>query len=221
MNCIFKGVHKTHLILIAVFMVSSGLVAQESGSGMPVKQGNTVEEGPDINPLSIGVEIGAPSGVSLNAEYVTPWLDNRVAFYVDYLPFKLTVDDVKIKTNNFEFGTNIYLNNKGRGLYASLGYLSYNGEAEVQDVEFDNGAVGSGETSIDFNTFNVKIGGKFGRRLYFRIEAGYGFGSIPDELVITSTSGNGSTTEPIDDVVSFFGASGIPLFNLGFGYSFL
>ena len=212
---------RTTLLCCILMLTTTEILAQESDSGMPAKQVNTVKDGPDIHPLRIGLELGAPSGINLNAEYVTPWLDNRVAFYVDYLPFSVTIDDVKIKTNNFEIGTNIYFNNKGKGFYGSLGYLNYNGDAEITDVEFDNGNTGGGKTSINFSTTNVKIGGKFGNRFYFRIEAGFGFGSIPDELVITSTDGNGTTVEPIDDVVSFFGSSGIPLFSLGFGYAFL
>ena len=159
--------------------------------------------------------------LNLNLEYVTPLLDNRIGLYLDYLPFKFGIDDVQIKMNNFEIGSNIYLGNKGKGVYVSIGYFDYSGEAEVPDVDFDDESFGAGETSIDFSTTNIKLGGRFGDRFYARFEVGFGFGDIPEELVITSIDGSGSTIEPIEDIVSLFGSSGIPLLSVGFGYSLL
>lgn len=206
--------------LICVLAITN-MQAQESGAAIPVTQTNETIVGPEIHPLRIGIEAGAPSILNLNVEYVTPLLDNRIGFYVDYLPFKFGIDDVKIKMNNFEIGSNIYLGNKGKGVYVSIGYFDYSGEAEVPDVDFDDGSFGTGETSIDFSTTNVKLGGRFGDRFYARFEVGFGFGDIPEELVITSIDGSGSTIEPIEDIVSLFGSSGIPLLSIGFGYSLL
>ena len=41
-----------------------------------------------IKPLRIGVKIGTPGVLTLNAEYVTPLLDNRIAPFIDYLSLK-------------------------------------------------------------------------------------------------------------------------------------
>jgi len=50
---------------------------------------------------------------------------------------------------------------------------------------------------------------------------GYGFGNIPETIVITSEDGNSSTTEGIEEAFSYIGKAGVPLFNFGIGYSFL
>lgn len=216
-----KVVYWTTRISIACILMNCQLQAQESGSGMPATKTNSELQGPQIHPLRFGVEFGAPSVLNLNVEYVTPLLNNRVAFYMDYLPFKFGIDDITFKMNNFEIGSNIYFGAQGKGLYASVGYFRYKGEAQVPDVDFDDGSFGGGETSISFSATNLKIGAKFGDRFYFRIEGGFGFGSIPDELLITANDGSATTTEPIEDIVSLFGSAGIPLFSLGIGYSFL
>ena len=65
---------------------------------------------PSIKPLRIGVRIGTPNILTLNAEYVTPLLEDRVAATLDFMSLSQTIDDVSIKYNNFEIGTNVYLN---------------------------------------------------------------------------------------------------------------
>ncbi len=182
--------------------------------------GNT-ETKTDINPLRIGVKVGVPSFFTVNVEYVTPLLDNRVAFAIDYFPLRINLLDIESKFKNFEIGSNIYLNNKGKGLYGGLSYYKFNAEvSNIEEVEFDDGSYGTGETTIKFNTFNLKIGAKLGKAFYFRIELGYGFGNLPETIVITSTENNSSTTEDTSEVISFLG-SGVPIFNFGIGYSFL
>lgn len=66
-------------------------------------------------PFRIGAKVGVPNIITVNVEYVTPLLNNRVAFMVDYLPLSYTVDDTNINYKNFEIGTNIYFNDKGKG----------------------------------------------------------------------------------------------------------
>ncbi|MCH9660220.1 MAG: hypothetical protein K0U54_04830 [Bacteroidetes bacterium] len=171
-------------------------------------------------PLRIGLKVGLPSVYSINLEYVTPLLDQRVAFALDYLPIGYSNEDLSLKLRNFEIGSNVYLNDTGKGLYGAISYFKFNTSADVNDVDFDNGTFGPGETSLKFGTFNVKLGAKLGRTFYFRIEVGYGFGKLPSELVITSTEGIGTTTEPIEDI-SVLGKSGLPVFNFGFGIGFL
>jgi len=174
----------------------------------------------DINPLRIGLKVGVPTVFSINVEYVTPLLDNRVAFTIDYFPLTLSTSDVEGKFKNFEIGSNVYLKNTGKGLYGGLSYFKFNTDARVSDVDFDDGSYGTGKTTIEFNTFNLKVGAKLGYAFYFRIELGYGFGQLPETVVITSEDGSSSTTEDIEEVIGFLGA-GVPVFNFGIGYSFL
>ncbi|MDT0556780.1 hypothetical protein [Patiriisocius hiemis] len=180
----------------------------------------TIPRKESVKPLRIGARIGAPNILTVNAEYVTPLLDNRVAATLDYMPFSYTVDDVSIKYNNFEIGSNIYLNNKGKGLYAGISYFSFDGEGDYPDVEFNEDSFGDGKGIIKFNTLNLKIGAKLGRTFYFRIEAGYGFGSIPDNITIKSNDSNETTEEEIPEIPGISN-SGLIVLNFGFGFSFL
>lgn len=208
-----KQILKTLLLGIICYFTINTLKAQE------VKNGN-LETTKSIKPLRVGVKVGIPSITTLNLEYVSPILENRVALYIDYLPIKINASDLDLKLRNFEIGSNIYLNDTGNGLYAGLGYYSFNTEAGVVDVDFDDGSFGDGNTTLKFNTVNLKIGFKTKGVFYSRIEVGYAFGSLPDRLVITSTDGNSFTTEPIEDI-SVLSSSGLPLINIGFGFSFL
>lgn len=178
------------------------------------------QENESIKPLRIGVKIGAPSVATLSAEYVSPLLDNRVGVTLDYLPINPTFDDVSLQLRNLEVGATIYLNNTGKGLYASASYFNFNTSADVVDVDFDDGTFGSGSTQLEFGTFNVKLGLKTGRTLFLRAELGYAFGNLPNQLVIQSTDGTSFTTEPIEDI-PVLGSSGFPIFNFGFGVAFL
>jgi hypothetical protein len=105
----------------------------------------SVQKGESIKPLRIGAKLGTPSIFTANVEYVTPLLDNRVAATLDYMSLSQTVDDVSIKYNNFEFGTNVYLNNTGKGLYGSLTYFSFKSNGTFTEVEFDDFSVEDGK----------------------------------------------------------------------------
>ncbi len=172
-----------------------------------------------IKPFRIGVKVGLPTIATINAEYVTPLLDDRVAISVDYMSLSPTVEDVKISYNNFEIGTNIYLSNKGSGLYGGISYFSFGGEGTFLDTEFDDGTVGDGVGDIKFNTVNLKLGVKFGRTFYWRLEVGYGFGDIPEFIEVTSNDGNSNTFEDIPDIPGL-SSSGLFMANIGFGIQF-
>ncbi len=180
----------------------------------------SVQKGESIKPLRIGVKLGVPSLLTINAEYVTPLLDNRVAATIDYMSLSQTVDDVFVKYNNFEIGTNVYLNNTGKGLYGSLSYFSFSSNGTYPDVEFDDFTVEDGEAEINFNTLNVKLGAKLGRVFYFRVEVGYGFGEIPERILVESIESNKVTFEDIPAIPGI-GKSGALIFNFGIGFAFL
>ncbi|AUC82200.1 hypothetical protein [Lacinutrix sp. Bg11-31] len=172
-----------------------------------------------IKPLRIGAKIGVPNIISANLEYVTPLLDNRVSIMLDYMSLSKTVDDVNVNYNNFEIGSNIYINNTGKGFYGGISYFSFNAEGTYSDVEFDSGT-NEGTANIEFNTINLKIGAKLGRTFFFRIEAGYGLGEIPEYVVVKSNSNNETSIEEIPEVPGI-SESGLPVFNIGIGFSFM
>jgi len=215
--------HDNYYFLIGIFLtmlISISSFSQDITETENVKN-ESLDSKEDINPLRLGFKVGVPSFFTISAEYVTPLLDNRVAFAIDYFPLRINLLDIESKFRNFEIGSNIYLNNKGKGLYGGLSYYKFNAEvSNIEETEFDDGSIGTGETNIKFNTFNLKLGAKLGRAFYFRIELGYGFGNLPETIVITSTENNSSTTEDTSEVISFLG-SGVPIFNFGVGYSFL
>ncbi|MEM0518598.1 hypothetical protein [Aequorivita flava] len=196
------------LLSVMVGMAQNGAVTQ------------TVERSESIKPLRIGTKLGIPSLITLNAEYVTPLLDERVAASLDFISFSKTVDDVSIKYNNFEIGTNVYLNETGKGLYGSLSYLSFKSTGTFEDVDFDDGSYGPGKAKIDFSTINFKVGAKLGRVFYFRVELGYGFGKIPETVTVVSSDSNAKAQEDIPNIPGM-GSSGTVIFNIGFGFGFL
>ena len=180
----------------------------------------------DINPLRVGLKIGTPNIIGGNLEYVTPFLNNRIALFIDYSGFTIKDDASKIGLKYFEAGTNIYFKENGKGLYASLAYGNLNLDGNYSDAETVNGTLYEGKAvgSIDISTINAKLGAKLGNKFYFRIEAGYGFGDIPQEIEITGTEKNTGTTKTdyveIPDDIPGIDESGYLLFNIGFGISF-
>lgn len=180
----------------------------------------------DVNPLRIGLKIGTPNIIGGNLEYVTPLLNNRIALFADYSGFTLKEDASKITLKYFEAGTNIYFKETGKGLYASLSYGTLNLDGNYSDAETVNGTLyeGEAEGSIDVSTLNAKLGAKLGNKFYFRIEAGYGFGDIPQQIEITGTESGTGTTQTdfveIPDDIPGINESGYLLFNIGLGISF-
>lgn len=180
----------------------------------------------DINPFRIGAKIGIPNIIGGNIEYVTPLFDNRFALFVDYSGFQINPeDDAEVKIKYIEFGTNIYFNNKGRGLYGSVSYSKLNLDGSYTNADTINGTVYNGVATgdVDINTTNVKIGAKLGKKFYFRIEAGYGFGNIPKVVeVIGTEQGTEITQTDFVEIPDIPGISDNGLFigNIGFGISF-
>ncbi len=181
------------------------------------------DDNPDVKRFRIGLKVGVPNIVGGNAEFVLPILDNHIAPYLDYSAFSLDVDDVDTSINFFEIGSNVYFNNTGKGFYASLSYGSFNLEGTYTDAETVNGELfeGEAEGEIDITTVNLKLGVKLGNTFYFRAEVGYGFGDIPDEVVITGTV-NGQPETGVEEIpdVPGIGDNGLLVANIGFGFAF-
>jgi hypothetical protein len=200
-----KHIIKLYIIgLLCVF--SSNIFAQEDSTNVK-----------SIKPLRLGIKVGVPNIITANAEYVSPLLNNRVALAIDYMSLSKTIDDTEISYTNFEFGTNIYFNKKGKGLYGGISYFSFDGEGTFTEVEFDEDTYEDGTGNIKFNTINLKLGAKFGRAFYFRIEVGYGFGKIPEYILVTSNTSSQTSEEEIPDIPGITN-SGLPIFNFGIGF---
>lgn len=173
------------------------------------------------------MKIGLPDIVAGNIEFVTPLLNNRIALFADYSKFNVNEEDAEVKVNYIEGGLNIYFNTKGRGLYASVSLSNLKVDGKYTNVETRDGTTydGSATGDVEIKTTNLKLGVKLGKKFYFRIEAGYGFGDIPQEIEVTGTvtSGGMSTTETdyveIPDIPGI-SESGMIVANIGLGFSF-
>ena len=174
--------------------------------------------------ISIGVKVGAPNILSLNGEFVLPILNNHIAPFIDYGSFSLDIENTQADLKYLEYGLNIYFGNKGKGLYVGAGSGKLKNEFTFNDLIFeDNGdsLKGSATTSLDINALNLKLGFKSGGLIYFRIEAGYGIGTIPDRLNFTATSGG--ITETFSEeipAIPGIGSNGFAIGNIGLGVSF-
>ncbi|MBV1887871.1 MAG: hypothetical protein KUG51_01120 [Urechidicola sp.] len=206
-------------LLLAILLICSVAFSQEE------ENEDSKRKGKRILPFRIGLKAGLPNGIGGNVEYVTPLLNDRIAFFGDYSGFSTNIDDADAKMQYYEFGTNIYLfGGKGRGVYGSLSYGKLNLDANYDDYEFDTSSgtvTADAEGEYEVGTFNVKAGLKVGRRFYFRTELGYGFGSVPQEFVITGTA-NGMTESETVEIPEIPGMSenGYVMFNIGFGIGF-
>ena len=174
--------------------------------------------------ISIGVKAGAPNILSLNREFVLPILNNHIAPFVDYGSFSLDIENTQADLKYLEYGLNIYFGNKGKGLYVGAGSGKLTNEFTFNDLTFEDNGVslkGSATTSLDINALNLKLGFKSGGLIYFRIEAGYGIGTIPDRLNFTATSGG--ITETFSEeipAIPGIGSNGFAIGNIGLGLSF-
>jgi hypothetical protein len=174
--------------------------------------------------ISIGVKAGVPNILSLNGEFVLPILNNHLAPFVDYGSFSLDIENTQADLKYLEYGLNIYFGNKGKGLYVGAGSGKLTNEFTFNDLTFEDNGVslkGSATTSLDINALNLKLGFKSGGLIYFRIEAGYGIGTIPDRLNFTATSGG--ITETFSEeipAIPGIGSNGFAIGNIGLGVSF-
>ncbi len=171
--------------------------------------------------ISVGAKVGVPNILSLNGEIVLPILDNHFAPFIDYGAFDIEDGDTEVGLNYTEFGLNYYFGSKGKGFYIGAGIAELSTDVTFNDLEFDDGTIGSGSVGLDIGTTNLKLGLKTGGVLYFRIEAGYGLGSPPKTIEVIGTA-NGVTETFIEPIPEIPGVneSGLLIGNIGFGFSF-
>jgi hypothetical protein len=183
------------VFLILVNVVNSNVFAQE-------------------NPVRLGVKIGFPQVAGLNLEYVTPLLNKRLAFDVDYSYIPLKPSEGTLKYTYYAVYADYYFNHEGHGFYGGFGY-SRIGLKVTKDVTFSDGTTQSGNADIGINALNLKIGGKYGKGIYFRWELGGSLALNSPVFEVVATK-NGVT-----DTKSFkspFKGNG-PLADIGFGFS--
>lgn len=191
-------------------------------------QGN-VPFNEDLNMYRVGLKIGSPIVIGLGLEYVTPLYENRIAPFIDYSTLRYRNDGDTYRSNVFEVGTNIYLNNngEGKGLYGGLSYGHINFKMDRIDYRADDGRqfTGVAKSVTKVGLFNAKVGIKLGNKFYFRTEMGYGFGTIPETIKSTGII-NGTLVTVEEDISKDLkdfptaGKNGTLLFNIGVGYEF-
>ena len=170
------------LILLISFSIYGQEIIEENDS-------ITVEK---IKRLSLGVKVGVPNIASLNGELILPFAGNRISAYFDYGAFNFPIDETDIETTYTEYGVNLYFNGNGKGFYLSAGNGSLSTNYTFNNLDFEDGSgpTGSGSTELDIDAVNLKLGLKTGGTIYLRLEAGFGFTSIPETLTFTATSNN-------------------------------
>ncbi|CDF78991.1 hypothetical protein BN863_12790 [Formosa agariphila KMM 3901] len=173
----------------------------------------------DINPFRIGIKGGVPVGIGAEIEYVTPLLGNRIAPFASYgmVPF----GDLDFKY--FEIGSNIYFGSRGKGGYVSASYGNLDGEvSNISSSNVDGNEFTNGVAKEELASFNLKLGWKYGKSLYFRWELGYAFGKLPDEITATGDVNGQRETFQVstEDVLEYVSGKGYPILNIGIGYAF-
>ena len=173
-------------------------------------------------PFRIGVKIGYPNIVGGTIEYVTPLLKKRLAPTIEYSSVNVDkyLDPNKAKLTYFQAGLNYYFLKEGKGLYGNISYGILDAKLTINDIQSDSNPnlTGSANTAISNNSFNIKIGAKWGKGFYFRPEIGYSFTPLDETVVVNVNFPDGSTETQNETLPSIL-TQGI-LFNIGFGMSF-
>jgi len=208
------------IVTIGILFFCLQLTAQDQENNS-----NEIEFSDEEKPIkraSLGLKLGVPNMASGSFEYVLPVMENHFAPYINYGAYDLDLDEASIDLSYSEFGAKYYFNEQGRGFYAGLGVSSFSSSLQYNDLSLSGGLSGEGSVDLNIDTTILKLGVKTGGTLYFSLELGYGFGTIPDSLTFTGTASNGfseSVTEEIPSIPGI-GSGGIVVGNIGFGISF-
>ena len=221
-----------NFILSSLIFSLSALNAQDvqksiSSNSIPIGEGVLQEStkfDDEIKRLSIGFKVGIPNIASLGLQYNLPIFNNHLAPFIEYSSY--SYDDAEVEGNlNFsEFGASYFFNERGKGLYISVGLSSLKLDVLYNNISLDFGKTGSGSTEIALNTTNLKLGLKTGGRIYLRLEMGYGLGDLPTQVTFVASENSNpyyteTTTEDIPDIPGI-SETGLIIGNIGFGLSF-
>lgn len=194
--------------LLCGFQAISQSLAPENGP---------VDCRPGIHWINLGVKAGLPGIISTGAEVITPLLQNRVAPFVEVSRLKTDYEAAILSLHFLEYGVNLYFSDMGR-----KGYLAVSRSSLALDGMEEHPDGVRSETNFAFRGTNVKLGGRWGGRVYFRLEAGFTFGQVPEGLEVTDfTPESNSITEyeAFPETVTSFTQMGLPVFNIGMGIS--
>ena len=186
-----------------------------------------------IKRVSIGIKLGIPIIAGFSAEAITPILGNRIAPYIDFSSFPVNTDETDLDLKYIEFGSNFYFGDNGQGFYVGVGFGTLNTDIVFKNIKFEengNRGRGTGRINTKINTTNLKLGIKTGGRVYFRLEVGYGIGTIPKEITVNgrfsyedsngvTQESNGTETEEFPSIPGV-NDKGVLVGNFGFGISF-
>ncbi len=172
-------------------------------------------------PFRIGLKAGLPNVVSLNAEFVLPIFDHRIAPTIDFSDFSISVEDVEVDFTYLEAGINFYIVPNGKWAYANVSIINMKTSLSYSDILSDidpdlSGGVAS--TDININSLSFKIGAKLGGFFYVRPEIGYMVTPLASDITITAEFPGGSTESITEEVPSVL--TGAFIFNFGFGFAF-
>lgn len=186
-----------------------------------------------VKRISVGIKLGIPNVAGISFEGITPLLGNRIAPFVDFSSFPVNTIETDIDLKYSEFGSNFYFGKEGKGVYVGVGFGTLKPEITFKDQEFENNGnrgTGTAVVSPEIKTTNLKLGVKTGGRIFFRLELGYGIGTIPTTVELngtytyTDSDGNiqtdtGTETEDFPAIPGV-STNGVLVGNFGFGVSF-
>ncbi len=195
-----------NIIMLLVCFCTFQLSSQETQNNAPVEveqnesaKDSLINLNDKVKRFSVGIQAGVPTIAAISAEFVTPLLGNRVAPFINYSLFSASLVGGYFDTNRrvepsirfYEFGSNFYFNENGKGLYASLGFSLSSLDFKYTGISFEaNGNKGNGNGTASTNIYstNLKMGYKSSGKVYYRVELGYGFfGSKPENLEISGS----------------------------------
>lgn len=223
------------LLLCFVSLLSYGQEIDNSSNTIEVEDFQELDsiDVYKIKRLSVGIKLGIPNIAGFSLEGITSLLGNRIAPFADYSSFPVNTVDTDIDLTYTEFGSNFYLGNQGKGVYVGIGFGNLKPNITFKKQEFEengNRGIGTAVVSTQIKTTNLKLGVKTGGRVYFRLELGYGIGTIPTTIELngtfTYTDGDGNTqTETGSETEDFpaipgVSTNGVLVGNFGFGVSF-
>lgn len=120
----------------------------------------------EIKSVNLSIQAGFPYLTGGNLEYVLPGTKARLALTADfgYVPINISQTETTLKY--WGLGGNIYFLPKGRGPYIGFDY----GQLPISTTRIENEEV---DYNAKFQSYNSKLGVKFGKSLFVRLEVGY------------------------------------------------
>jgi len=178
-------------------------------------------------PTRVGLKAGLPNAVGINAEYVTHYLNGRLAPNVELSVFPIPKSLFSERDGTITYlqgGFNYYFFKPGDGLYSNLsyGYLKGKGTGENIRAEKPNAVgeylIGKGYINENNHSINLKVGNKFGNKYYFKPEVGYAFNNLKEDHAIDVRFKDGSSETQYESIPGVF-TKGL-LFGVGAGIAF-